>query len=80
MVLYEDTRQQAGKHENIHKYCEKHGIRIVRSKAAEKGLALQLNIYLESALGAGLVLLILVLFRMRSVILSSISVSPLLSF
>ena len=30
MVLYEDTRQQAGKHKNIHAYCEKHGIRIIR--------------------------------------------------
>ena len=30
MVLYEDTRQQAGKHRNIHAYCEKHGIRIIR--------------------------------------------------
>lgn len=30
MVLYEDTRQQAGKHKNIHAYCEQHGIRIIR--------------------------------------------------
>ena len=30
MVLYEDTRQQAGKHENIRKYCERHGIEIIR--------------------------------------------------
>ena len=30
MVLYEDTRQQIGKHENIRKYCEKHGIEIIR--------------------------------------------------
>lgn len=30
MVLYEDTRQQAGKHRNIHAYCEKAGIRIIR--------------------------------------------------
>ena len=30
MVLYEDTRQQAGKHRNIHAYCEKHGIEIIR--------------------------------------------------
>lgn len=30
MVLYEDTRQQAGKHRNIHAYCEKTGIRIIR--------------------------------------------------
>jgi len=30
MVLYEDTRQQIGKHENVRKYCEKHGIEIIR--------------------------------------------------
>lgn len=30
MVLYEDTRQQAGKHKNIHAYCEQAGIRIIR--------------------------------------------------
>lgn len=30
MVLYEDTRQQIGKHENIRKYCEKHKIEIIR--------------------------------------------------
>ena len=30
MVLYEDTRQQAGKHRNIHLYCERHGIEIIR--------------------------------------------------
>ena len=30
MVLYEDTRQQAGKHKNIHAYCEKNGIEIIR--------------------------------------------------
>jgi ribosome-associated protein len=30
MVLYEDTRQQIGKHENIRKYCEKQGIEIIR--------------------------------------------------
>ena len=30
MVLYEDTRQQAGKHRNIHAYCERHGIEIIR--------------------------------------------------
>lgn len=30
MVLYEDTRQQAGKHRNIHQYCEQAGIRIIR--------------------------------------------------
>ena len=30
MVLYEDTRQQAGKHKNVHAYCDKHGIEIIR--------------------------------------------------
>ena len=30
MVLYEDTRQQAGKHRNIHQYCQQAGIRIIR--------------------------------------------------
>ena len=30
MVLYEDTRQQAGKHRNVHIYCEQHGIEIIR--------------------------------------------------
>ena len=30
MVLYEDTRQQAGKHENIRRYCEQHGIEMIR--------------------------------------------------
>lgn len=30
MVLYEDTRQQEGKHKNIHAYCEKTGIEIIR--------------------------------------------------
>ena len=34
MVIFEDTRQQAGKHGNVHRYCEKHGIRIVRTKLA----------------------------------------------
>lgn len=32
MILYEDTRQQKGKHENIRKYCERHGISIIRQK------------------------------------------------
>jgi ERCC4-type nuclease len=32
MTIIEDTRQQAGKHENIHHYCERHGIEIVRKK------------------------------------------------
>lgn len=30
MVLYEDTRQQAGKHRNIREYCERNGIAIIR--------------------------------------------------
>ena len=30
MVLYEDTRQQAGKHKNVHAYCKKNGIEIIR--------------------------------------------------
>ena len=30
MVLYEDTRQQAYKHENIRKYCQRHDIEIIR--------------------------------------------------
>lgn len=34
MVIFEDTRQQAGRHENIHRYCKKNNIRIVRSKLA----------------------------------------------
>ena len=31
-VIAEDTRNQLGKHENIRRYCEENGIRIVRSK------------------------------------------------
>lgn len=30
MVLLEDTRQQAGKHKNIHAYCSEQGIEIIR--------------------------------------------------
>ena len=30
MVLYEDTRQQADKHRNVHAYCEQQGIEIIR--------------------------------------------------
>ena len=30
MVLYEDSRQQAGKHKNIRAYCEQQGIEIIR--------------------------------------------------
>lgn len=32
MILLEDTRNKIDKHENIKKYCEKHGIEIVRQK------------------------------------------------
>jgi hypothetical protein len=30
MVLLEDSRQQAGKHKNIHAYCSERGIEIIR--------------------------------------------------
>ena len=32
MILYEDSRQQQGKHKNIHLYCRRNGIEIVRQK------------------------------------------------
>ena len=32
MVLQEDSRQQPGKHKNIHAYCQQQGIEIIRSK------------------------------------------------
>lgn len=32
MVLIEDTRNKAGKHKNVQRYCEKHGIELVREK------------------------------------------------
>lgn len=32
LVLIEDTRQQYGKHKNIHYYCKQHGIEIIRQK------------------------------------------------
>lgn len=32
MVLLEDTRNQVGKHKNIHAYCKERGIEIVRTK------------------------------------------------
>lgn len=31
-IIIEDTRNQPGKHKNIHAFCEQNGIRIVRSK------------------------------------------------
>ena len=30
MTLYEDTRNQVGKHRNIEQYCQKHGIELIR--------------------------------------------------
>ena len=30
MILIEDSRQQEGKHKNVHQYCKRHGIEIVR--------------------------------------------------
>jgi hypothetical protein len=30
MVLFEDTRQQVGKHKNVHLYCRQSGIKIIR--------------------------------------------------
>jgi ERCC4-type nuclease len=30
LILLEDSRQQEGKHKNIHLYCKRHGIEIVR--------------------------------------------------
>ena len=30
MTLFEDSRQQKGKHRNIHAYCDQQGIRLVR--------------------------------------------------
>ena len=32
MTLICDTRQQAGKHNNIEQYCRRHGIEMVRQK------------------------------------------------
>ena len=32
MILYEDTRNQVGKHKNIEDYCRRKGIEIVRQK------------------------------------------------
>lgn len=32
LVLIEDSRQQEGKHKNIHTYCQRNGIQIVRQK------------------------------------------------
>ena len=35
MIIYalqEDTRNQPGKHQNIHDYCQKEGIKVVRTK------------------------------------------------
>jgi len=32
MTLYEDSRQQAGKHKNISQYCKRNGIELIRQK------------------------------------------------
>ena len=32
MILLEDTRNQVGKHRNVHAYCKQQGIEIVRTK------------------------------------------------
>lgn len=32
MILYEDSRQQVGKHKNISLYCQRHGIELIRQK------------------------------------------------
>ena len=32
MVLYEDSRQQNGKHKNVLAYCKRHGIELIRKK------------------------------------------------
>lgn len=32
MILFEDSRQQVGRHKNIELYCKRHGIEIVRQK------------------------------------------------
>ena len=32
MVILEDSRQQVGKHNNVHAFCDQYGIRIIRTK------------------------------------------------
>lgn len=32
MILIEDSRQQDGKHKNVHAYCDRMGIKIIRQK------------------------------------------------
>lgn len=32
MILIEDSRQQAGKHLNVQRYCDRHGIELIRKK------------------------------------------------
>lgn len=32
IIILEDTRQQTGKHDNVHKWCAAHGIRLMRTK------------------------------------------------
>ena len=43
MILYEDTRQQKGKHDNIKKYCEKNGIELVNVKLDVGDYMIDLN-------------------------------------
>ena len=43
MIILEDTRNQSGKHKNIHDYCEKNGIRIIRSKLVVGDYSLPTN-------------------------------------
>lgn len=42
-IIIEDTRNQPGKHSNIHAYCEANGIRIVRSKLTVGDYSLPTN-------------------------------------
>lgn len=32
LIIMEDTRQQIGKHDNIHEWCDKHGVQLRRTK------------------------------------------------
>ena len=43
MTIYEDTRQQKGKHENVKNYCEDHGITLVRKKLSIGDYCLDTN-------------------------------------
>ena len=43
MILYEDTRQKKGRHDNIKKYCDKNNIDLVRVKLDVGDYMLDLN-------------------------------------